>query len=108
MDQLLHVSVENDATETTHESSIILLVDKASGKQSRDVRRRLNVVTLLVLKAVDRKFVDVGLKNIALVLVFSLQYDCVKHEFWKYKLKDAPWSSSEFWKTFITPFTFQT
>ncbi|WMV18115.1 hypothetical protein MTR67_011500 [Solanum verrucosum] len=79
-------------------------VDKASGKHRRDMRRRLNAVTLLVPKASDRKFVEIGLKTIAPVLVFYLQYDFVKHEFWKHKLMDACWSSSKFWKTSIIPF----
>ncbi|PHT79838.1 hypothetical protein T459_17890 [Capsicum annuum] len=41
-------------------------VDKALGKQGRYMRRRLNVATLLVPKTVDRKFVDIELKDIAL------------------------------------------
>ncbi|WMV54297.1 hypothetical protein MTR67_047682 [Solanum verrucosum] len=94
--------------EPIHESSILSVVDKASGKQGRYMRNRLNVITLLVLKAADRKFTDIGLKNTAHVLVFSLQYDFVKHEFWMHKFKDAYWSSSEFWKTFTIPFMFLT
>lgn len=42
------------------------------------MRRRLNAVTLEVTKSTDRKFVDIGLKAIAPVLVFYLQYDFVK------------------------------
>jgi len=57
------------------------------------MRRRLNAVTLLVPKASDRKFVEIGLKTIAPVLVFYLQYDFVKHEFWKHKLMDACWTA---------------
>ncbi|KAH0686571.1 hypothetical protein KY290_018177 [Solanum tuberosum] len=74
---------ENDVADTIHKSSIILVVGRASEKQDRDVRKRLNVVTLLVLKGGDRKLIDIGLKNISHELVFSLQYDFVKHEFWK-------------------------
>ncbi|KAH0773366.1 hypothetical protein KY290_010503 [Solanum tuberosum] len=67
--------------EPRHESSILSVVGKASGKQGRDMKKRLNVITLLVLKAADRKFIDIGLKNITHVLVFSLQYDFVSMSF---------------------------
>ncbi|KAG5618584.1 hypothetical protein H5410_018408 [Solanum commersonii] len=71
---------ENDVADTLYKSSIILVVGWASEKQDGDVRKRLNVVTLLVLKAGDRKLIDIGLKNISHELVFSLQYDFVKHD----------------------------
>ncbi|KAH0645126.1 hypothetical protein KY284_033010 [Solanum tuberosum] len=64
--------------EPIHESSILSVVGKASGKQGRDMRKRLNVITLLVVKAADRKFIDIVLKNIAHLLIFSLEYDFVK------------------------------
>ncbi|KAG5612147.1 hypothetical protein H5410_023428 [Solanum commersonii] len=80
--------------EPIHESSILSVVDKASRKWGRYMRNRLNVITLLVLKAADRKFTDIGLKNTTHMLVFSLQYDLVKHEFWMHKFKDAYWSSN--------------
>ncbi|OIT32735.1 rop guanine nucleotide exchange factor 1 [Nicotiana attenuata] len=83
---------ENDATKPIHRSSAILVVDKASQKQGRDMGRRPNVV---VSKVADKEFVDIGLIDAVPVLFFSLQCDFVKHEFWKHKLKDALWSSSE-------------
>uniref|UniRef100_M1B308 Charged multivesicular body protein 4b n=1 Tax=Solanum tuberosum TaxID=4113 RepID=M1B308_SOLTU len=58
--------------EPIDESSILSVVGKASGKQGRDMRKRLNVITLLVLKAADRKFIDIVLKNIAHLLIFAL------------------------------------
>ncbi|KAG5575051.1 hypothetical protein H5410_055185 [Solanum commersonii] len=93
--------------ELIHESSILSVVDKASVKQGRYMRNRLNVITLLVLKAADRKFTDIGLKNTAHVLVFSLQYDFVKHEFWMHKFKDAYWSSTCFLLDFHSCITTQ-
>ncbi|KAG5591406.1 hypothetical protein H5410_041920 [Solanum commersonii] len=57
--------------EPIHESSILSVVGKASGKQGRDMRKRLSVITSLVLKAADRKFIDIVLKNILPICLSS-------------------------------------
>lgn len=49
------------------------------------MRRRFGVVTLLASKTADRKFV----KGYCPMLVFSLQYDFGKQEFWKHNFPMA-------------------